>query len=95
MNLYDAFEFGFDRIQKSVRNCEEKRLDPPAGHMIQCLYCQGKGYYGARRDAPDAVECDICAGHGEMEEPEEWREDSYWEARWDAAKEARESEGAP
>jgi hypothetical protein len=99
----DAFNFGLDKIIKAsdqaVRNCEEKRLDPPSSYTIKCLYCEGRGYFKAQHCAATTcnflrycpcecqacayVECDICAGAGEIEEPEEWRDDGWWEAKWD------------
>jgi len=111
MDLFGAFEYGFDRIQKSIRNCEEKRLDPPSERpLINCMYCEGRGYFKAAHCAgPECnflrycpckcqncayVECDICSGYGEFPEPEDWQEDAYWEARWDSWKEQRESGGA-
>ena len=115
MTPLDAFNFGLDRIIKAsdqaVRNCEDKRLDPPADPTIDCYFCEAKGYYPQRHCAGRDcnflkkcpcpcrscayIECDTCNGSGELSEPEEFQNDAYWEAAWDRAKEARESEGAP
>jgi DnaJ-class molecular chaperone len=88
----DAFNFGLDRI---IRACEEKRLDPPASRMIACHYCDGKGFFGKTRDEEGSHDCDVCLGHGEMEEPEEWVNDQYWESKYDEARERREAGEAP
>ena len=108
MTPLDAFNFGLDKV---IRACEEKRLDPPADHTIQCIYCDGKGYYrqphcagatctflrrcGCSCQPCAMIACDACQGTGEMDEPEEWREDAYWEAAFDRDQEAKESGGAP
>ena len=103
MTPLDAFNFGLDRIIKAsdqaIRNCEEKRLDPPSERTIQCLYCDGKGHFKQAHCAGlkctflkscpcdcracAYVGCDACEETGEMYEPEEWKDDHYWENKWD------------
>lgn len=115
MTPLDAFNFGMERIisasNEAVRKCEDKRLDPPAERLINCLYCDGRGYFKQTHCASRTcnflrycpcecrgcayLECDACEGTGEMSEPEEWKEDEYWEAAWDRDREQRESGGAP
>lgn len=84
---------------QTIRRCEDARLDPPAEPTIKCLYCEGRGYYKQPHCAGTSctfmkrcpcpcqscsyVECDICGGDGEIAEPEEWKDDAYWENKWD------------
>jgi hypothetical protein len=90
MDLLNAFDWAFN---KAMAKAEDKHLDPPTEHSIKCHYCGGKGYYGEDRSKREELLCDICLGAGEMDEPEEWKDDAYWEAAYDRAKEARESGG--
>ena len=108
MTPLDAFNFGMDRI---IRACEEKRLDPPADPTIDCYFCGAKGHYPqshcASREctftkrcpcpcqACAYIECSTCEGTGELSEPEEYQNDAYWEAKFDEAKERREAGEAP
>lgn len=115
MTPLDAFNWAFDRVTRdhqAIHKAEEKRLDPPSeAPLIQCGYCDGRGYFKQQHCAgPDCnflrycpckcqacayVECDICGGHGEFPEPDDWKEDAYWEAKYDERQERREMGDAP
>jgi hypothetical protein len=115
MTPLDAFNWAFDRITRdhqTIHRAEEKRLDPPSdGPLIDCYFCDARGYFKQRHCAGQGcnflrycpcecqacqyVECDVCSGAGEFCEPAMFEEkDAYYEAKWDEAKERRESGGA-